>query len=482
MSKSSSPSGFIERQFKVKELGSTIPREIIAGVTTFAAMAYILVVNPDILSVAGMPKEALITTTAISAAIGTLLMAFMANYPLALAPGMGINAFFAFGVCLGMNVPWQSALPLVFINGILFIILSVSGIREAIVNALPNSLKAAVCAGVGLFICFIGLKNGGIVTDHPATLVTMGDFTSPPVALFGIGILLTCVLVARGTPAAIIISMGVITFIGLFVSNGQTGELAGKVTELPTAIFSMPASIEPIFMKLDFSFLINEPLKAIPVIITLLLVDLFDGIGTLIGVAKRAGLMTPEGKVPRVGKALTADAIATTISPLLGTSTVTSYIESATGVQAGARTGLASVATAVLFLLALFLTPIILMIPAVAVAPALVVVGLLMFESVSEIDLKKFDVAAPAIITLIAMPLTFSISNGMGFGLITLVAISLGMAIGRPKKSSAMGEFHREYTEGEKPHTTPALGAFTYILAGIFALHFVEKFLFKMFE
>lgn len=479
MSKASAPSGFIERQFKVKELGSTIPREIIAGFTTFAAMAYILVVNPDILSAAGMPKEALVTTTAISAAIGTLLMAFIANYPLALAPGMGINAFFAFGICLGMGVPWQSALPLVLVNGILFIILSVSGVREAIVNALPPSLKAAVCAGVGMFICFIGLKNGGIVVDHPATFVTMGDFTTPSVALFGVGILLTCVLIARGTPAAIILSMGVITLAGLFIPDGN----GGHITRLPSAIVSLPASIEPIFMKLDFSFLFSNFGKALPIIITLLLVDLFDGIGTLIGVAKRAGLMGPDGKVPRLGRALTSDALATTISPLLGTSTVTAYIESATGVQAGARTGLASVATAVLFLLALFLTPIILMIPTVAVAPALVVVGLLMFESVSEIELNRFEVAAPAVLTLIGMPLTFSISNGMGFGLIALAAIAIGMSIGKKrKKPSALGEFHREFGEEGDEKPSPGLPKFTYVLAAIFALHFVEKFIFKFFE
>lgn len=469
-------SGFLERRFHLSRHGTSVNREIVAGCTTFAAMAYILVVNPQILKDAGMPQAAVVTATALAAAGASLLMAFLANFPLALAPGMGINAFFAYTVCLTMGVPWQSALALVFVNGCIFLLLSVTGMRERIVNALPNSLKAAVCAGVGLFIGFIGLKNGGLVVAHPHTFVTLGDISNPSVALFGVGVLLTCVLVARGTPAAIIISMVVITVIGFFVPDGK----GGNITQMPTSILSLPASIEPTFMKLDFTFLLKEPAKALPVIMTLLLVDLFDNIGTLIGVTKRAGLMDKNGHVPGLPRALTADSLAAILSSLLGTSTVVSYIESATGVQAGGRTGLTSVVVAVLFLLALFLTPLILMIPGVAVAPALVVVGILMFESVSEIDLTRFEVSAPAILTLMAMPMTFSISTGIGIGLIALTVISLG-TMNRKGKASAVTELHREFEE-DPPARPRDLTPFTYALAIIFLLHFFEKWLFKVME
>jgi AGZA family xanthine/uracil permease-like MFS transporter len=456
MSKPNAVHHFIERRFKVAQAGSSISREVIAGFTTFAAMAYILAVNPLILKDTGMPQPALVTATAVGAAVATLLMAFLANLPLALAPGMGINAFFTYTICLGMGVPWQSALALVFVNGCVFLLLSLTGVREKIVAALPASLKAAVCAGIGLFIAFIGLKNGGLVVSNPATFVGLGDLTSPPVALFAAGVLLSCVLVARRTPAAIILSIAVITAAGFFISDG-TG---GMVTKLPGQIVSLPASLAPTFLKLDFSFLIHEPLKALPVILTLLLVDMFDNIGTLIGVTKRAGLMDKDGHVPGLPRALAADSIAAIFSSLIGTSTVVSYIESATGVQAGGRTGLTAVVVALLFLAALFFTPLILMVPAVAVAPALVVVGILMFESVREIELEDFTVAAPAILTLMAMPMTFSISTGIGIGLISLVVISLGASSGRSPKPAA--------------NLTP----FTCGLAVVFVLHFAEKWIF----
>lgn len=437
----------IERLFQVKGKGSTPTREVIAGFTTFAAMAYILVVNPAVLSDAGMPRDALVTATALGAAIATLLMAFLANLPLALAPGMGINAFFAYAVCRGMGVPWQSALALVFINGIIFLTLSVSGIREKIVHAIPHSLKAAIAAGIGLFIALIGFKNGGLVVDHPATLVSLGDPTQPATALFVLGILLTCVFVARGMPAAILLSIAVVSLIGFMVPDGR----GGTITRLPETVVSLPASLEPLWLKLDFGFILHEPFKAVPVIIALLLVDLFDNLGTLIAVTKRAGLMDKHGRVPGLSRALTADSLAAIISSLLGTSTVVSYIESATGVQAGGRTGLTGVVVAALFLLALFLTPVILAIPAVAVAPALVVVGILMFESVAEIDLTRFEIAAPAVLTVMAMPMTFSISTGMGIGVISAVVIGLASGKGRE-------------------NLTP----FTCVLAGVFLLHFLE--------
>lgn len=442
-----------ERLFQIGAKGSSPGREVMAGFTTFAAMAYILVVNPTILADAGMPRAALVTATALGAAIATLLMAFLANLPLALAPGMGINAFFAYAVCIGMGVPWPSALALVCVNGVIFLILSLTGVRERIVTAIPLSLKAAISAGIGLFIAFIGLKNGGLVVAHPATFVALGDLTHPPVLLFFAGVLVTCILVARRTPGAILISIAIISVAGFLVPDGK----GGVVTRLPDAVFSLPASISPLFLKLDFSFLLHEPLKALPVILTLLLVDLFDNLGTLIGVTKRAGLMDAQGRVPGLSKALTADSLAAILSSLLGTSTVVSYIESATGVQAGGRTGLTGVTVAVLFLLALFVTPVILAIPAVAVAPALVVVGILMFESVAEIDLSRFEIAAPAILTLLAMPMTFSISTGMGIGLIAAVAISLG--------------------SGKSRET---LTPFTYGLAAVFVLHFMEPAIFRM--
>jgi len=470
-----SSGGALDRFFKLRQNETTISREVIAGLTTFAAMAYILVVNPSILQAAGMPQAALVTATAVGAAIASTLMGLMANFPLALAPGMGINAFFAFSVCLGMGIPWQSALGLVFVNGCAFLILSVTGVREEIVNALPKSLKAAISAGVGLFIAFIGLKNGGLVVASPATFVTMGDLATPSVALFGAGLLITCILVARRTPAAIIISMAIITVIGLFVPDVK----GGMVTQLPGSFVSLPASIEPTFLKLDFTFLFAQPLKAFPVILTLLLVDMFDNIGTLIGVTKRAGLMDANGYIPGLPRALAADSIAAILSSLLGTSTVVSYVESATGVQAGGRTGLTAITTAICFLLALVFTPLILTIPAVAVAPALVVVGILMFESVREIDVTRFEACAPAILTLMAMPMTFSISTGIGLGLITLVAVTLGTAK-HQKKQLVTGE-HRADVRQEFEQAVPGKGTgltpFTYGIAIIFLLHFFDRLL-----
>lgn len=443
----------LERLFRLREKGTTPATEVIAGFTTFAAMAYILIVNPSILADAGMPREALVTATALGAAIATLLMAFLANLPLAMAPGMGINAFFAYAVCIGMGVPWQSALALVFINGIVFLLLSLSGIRERIVNALPVSLKAAICAGIGLFIVFIGLKNGGLVVAHPATFVTLGDLTRPPVALFAAGILLTCILVARGMPAAVLIAITVLALAGFAVPDGQ----GGTITRLPSSVVSPPASIEPLFLKLDFGFIVKEPLKALPVILALLLVDMFDNLGTLIGVTKRAGLVNEKGEIPGLSQALVADSLAAILSSLLGTSTVVSYVESATGAQAGGRTGLTAVVVAILFLVALVFTPLILAIPAVAVAPALVVVGILMFSSVAEIDLSRFEIAAPAVLTIAAMPMAFSISTGIGIGVIAMVAIGLGS-----------GKY--------RGNLTP----FNCGLAAIFLLHFMEPLIFRM--
>ncbi len=433
----------LNRLFKLDQHHTTVGRELQAGLTTFTAMAYILAVNPLILRDAGMPQAALVTVTALTAAMSTLLMAFMTNFPLALAPGMGINAYFTYSVVLGAGVPWQSALGLVLANGVVFLLLSLTGVREKIVNAIPYSLKIAITCGVGLFIAFIGLKNAGLVVASKATFVTAGDFGSPAVALAFFGIILTAVLVARRVPGAIVISILLVTVAGLFISDGK----GGRVTAMPTQLFSAPSSPAPVMGKLDLDFLFHHFAKALPIMLTLLIVDMFDNIGTLIGVTKRAGLLRPDGTLPKAGRALVSDSIAAILSALLGTSTVVSYIESASGVEAGGRTGLTAVSTAICFLLALFLTPLILIIPSAATAPALVVVGVFMFQTVAEIKLDNFVETMPAVITLLCIPLTFSIAEGLGLGVIALAVLAL--ATGR----------------------TRSVPAFTYALAVLFFLH-----------
>jgi adenine/guanine/hypoxanthine permease len=408
---------------------TTPAREIQAGLTTFAAMAYILAVNPGILAEAGMDRAALVTVTALSAATATAIMALLTNYPLALAPGMGVNSFFTYTICLGAGVPWQQALGMVFVNGCLFLALSLTGVRERILDAIPYSLKLAITCGIGLFIAFVGLRNGGIVVASEATLVTHGDFTSGPTALCLAGLALTVVLVARRVPGAIVIGMALTTLAGLVVPNG-TG---GAVTAWPASIVSAPASPAPVFLQLDLSFLTSVPafFKALPLILTLLLVDMFDNIGTLIGVAKRAGLLERDGTLPRAGRVLVADSIAAILSALFGTSTVVSYIESASGVEAGGRTGLTTLTTAACFVLALALTPLFLAVPAAATAPALIVVGVFMLQSAAEIEMRDFSTAAPAALTLLGIPLTFSIAEGIGLGLIAAAVVAMGT--GRPR-------------------------------------------------
>ncbi|PTX90718.1 NCS2 family permease [Opitutus sp. ER46] len=427
----------LSRFFKLHENGTTFGREIQAGVTTFAAMAYILAVNPAILANTGMDRAALVTVTAITAAVATAIMALLTNYPIALAPGMGINAFFTFTICLGSGVPWSEALGMVLVNGVIFLLLSVTGVRERIIAAIPHGLKVAVTCGIGFFIAFIGLKNGGVIVPNPATYVSHGNFASGPVALCLAGILLTAILIARRVPGAIVLSIAAVTLAGLFVTDG-TGK---HVASMPAALLSLPASPEPVFFKLTFQFLTTgAALKlALPLILTLLLVDMFDNIGTLIGVTKRAGFLRPDGTLPRAGRALVADSIATILSALCGTSTVVSYIESASGVEAGGRTGLTTLTTAALMLLALFFTPLILAVPAVATAPALVIVGVFMMQSVTEIDMTDFRTAMPAVLTIIAIPLTSSIAEGIGLGLIG--AALLAVATGEPRRLTATGYF-----------------------------------------
>ena len=436
----------LNRFFHLDQHQTTVGRELQAGLTTFAAMAYILAVNPAILANTGMDKGALVTVTALTAAVATAIMALLTNYPIALAPGMGINAFFTFTMVLGKGVPWPEALGMVFVNGVIFLALSVTGVREKIIAAIPHALKIAVTCGIGLFIAFIGLKNGGVIVANPATFVSHGDFASGPVALCLAGIALTAVLVARRVPGAIVISIAVVTLAGLFVPAGK----GAMVTALPASLVAMPASPEPVFFKLTFNFLTNANalLLALPLILTLLLVDMFDNFGTLFGVTMRAGFLRPDGTLPKAGRALLADSLATILSAIFGTSTVVSYIESASGVEAGGRTGLTTLTTAALMLVALFFTPLILIIPAAATAPALVIVGVFMMQSITEIDMTDFKVATPAVLTLLAIPLTFSIAEGIGLGLIT--AAILALALGESKKMTVLG----------------------YVLAGIFFLQF----------
>ena len=443
----------LQRLFQLDRNRTTPAREFQAGLTTFAAMAYILAVNPAILANAGMDKGALVTVTALTAALATAIMALLTNYPIALAPGMGINAFFTFTIVLGKGLPWSEALGMVFVNGLIFLALSLTGIREKIIAAIPHALKIAVTCGIGLFIAFIGLKNGGVIVANPATFVGAGDFASGPVALCLAGVFLTIILVARGIPGAIVISIAVITLIGLFVpAAGGT-----KVTQLPSALIAAPHSPAPVFLKLTFNFLTSWTAftVALPLILTLLLVDMFDNIGTLIGVTKRAGFLAADGTLPKAGRALLADSLATIASALFGTSTVVSYIESASGVEAGGRTGLTSLTTAGFFLLALFFTPLILIVPAAATAPALVVVGIFMMQSVIEIDMTDFKIAAPAVLTIFAIPLTFSIAEGIGLGLIAAAILAIGL--GKTKMLTTLG----------------------YFIAGIFFLQFFKIFPFS---
>ncbi len=443
----------LQRLFQLDRNRTTPGREFQAGLTTFAAMAYILAVNPAILANAGMDKGALVTVTALTAALATAIMALLTNYPIALAPGMGINAFFTFTIVLGKGLPWSEALGMVFVNGLIFLALSLTGIREKIIAAIPHALKIAVTCGIGLFIAFIGLKNGGVIVANSATFVGAGDFASGPVALCLAGVFLTIVLVARGVPGAIVISIAVITLVGLFIPASG----GAMVTQLPSALIAAPHSPAPVFFKLTFNFLTNWTAftVALPLILTLLLVDMFDNIGTLIGVTKRAGLLAADGTLPKAGRALLADSLATIASALFGTSTVVSYIESASGVEAGGRTGLTSLTTAGFFLLALFFTPLILIVPAAATAPALVVVGIFMMQSVIEIDMTDFKIAAPAVLTIFAIPLTFSIAEGIGLGLIAAAVLAIGL--GKAKMLTTLG----------------------YFIAGIFFLQFFKIFPFS---
>ena len=411
---------WIDQLFNISPQGSTIRTEILAGMTTFAAMAYILVVNPSVLSEAGMPREAVITVTAIAAALGCFLMAWMTNYPIALAPGMGTNSYFAYVICLGMGVKWEAALAMVFWNGLVFLILSITGLRKKIAESLPNGLKVGIQVGIGFFIAFIGLKNVGIVVNHDATLVTVGSLKSPSSILVIVGIILMTVLSIKKFPGAILLSILGITALGFFITSGGS-----VITSPPAGIISLPAGIGETFMKLDIWYPFIYWKAALPVVLTLLILDLFDSIGTLVGLSRRAKLVDENGNMPNMGKALTADSIATMGGALLGTSTTTSYIESAVGIESGGKTGLTAVVCGICFLLALIFTPILTIVPAVATAPALVMVGVFMAQGMKELNFDDLVEVAPAFLTMLLIPLTFSITEGIGIGLVVFVAVMI---------------------------------------------------------
>ncbi len=413
----------LDQFFALTANRTAVRTEITAGLTTFAAMAYILAVNPGILSVTGMDRGALVTATALASALMTTVFALATNYPLALAPGMGMNAFFAYTLCVGMKLPWQAALGLTFFSGLVFLGLTVTGLRRRIIEAIPVELKTAISCGIGLFIAFIGLKNAGIVAPDPNTFVKAGNLSAPPTLLALAGIVLIAMLVWRKVRGAMILGIFALTVAGLFI---PTADGRGRLTQMPAALVSLPASLAPTFLKLDLVYVFRHFFDLLPALLTLLFVDLFDNMGTLIGVSQRAGLLDAQGNLPRIGRALSADAGAAMVGACLGTSTVTSYIESAAGVEEGGRTGLTSLVVAACFLLALFFSPVILAVPALATAPALVVVGIFMMQGVTRLDLSDFSVAAPCVLTMLLMPLTSSISEGLSLGFLCYVVLQLG--------------------------------------------------------
>ncbi len=436
----------MEKLFKLKEHGTDVKTEVIAGITTFMTMAYILAVNPNMLGETGMDSGAVFTATALSSAIASFIMAFAANLPFVLSAGMGLNAYFAYTVCIGMGLSWEIALTAVFVEGIIFIILSLTNVREAIFNAIPSTLKIAVSVGIGLFICFIGLQNAHLIVLNESTKVAIfsvsgslkgGSFSYEgiTVLLAFIGILITAVLVIKKVKGNILIGilatwiLGIICQLaGIYVPNPE----AGFYDLYPTAIFSMPASAMPTFMKLDFSYVTENFLNFIVIMFAFLFVDVFDTLGTLIGCASKADMLDKDGKLPGIKGALFADAVGTTVGACLGTSTITTFVESSSGIAEGGRTGLTSVVSGALFLVALFLSPVFLSIPSYATAPALVIVGFLMMQQVTKIDFTDLPEAIPAYIAIFAMPFMYSISEGIALSVISYVVIH--MALGKSKK------------------------------------------------
>ena len=411
----------ISRFFRLAENNTSIRTEVLAGVTTFLTMAYIILVNPGILSQAGMPAAAVVVATCLAAGIGSILMGVIANYPIALAPGMGLNAYFTYTVVLGMGLPWQTALGAVFISGAAFLIMTLAGLRQLIIGAIPRPLFASIAAGIGLFIAFIGLKNAGIVVAHPATTVALGDLTSPAALVALLGLAVIALLQVWNVRAAILIGI---------LAASALGWMVGLVAFKPEPID--PAAFTATLLKADVPAALGLgpngkglSIGLVEILFVFLFVDLFDNLGTLVAVSKRAGLVQPDGTIPRLNRIFVADSLATMIGAGAGTSTTVSYIESAAGVSAGGRTGLTALVTGLLFLAALAFAPFASAIPAAATAPALILVGALMMAPLAEADWTDPQVAIPAFLTLIMIPLTFSIANGLAMGIISFAILKL---------------------------------------------------------
>jgi len=413
----------IEKLFKLKTHKTNVRTEIVAGIITFLTMSYILIVNPSILGATGMDKAALFTTTALATIVGTLLMALLANLPIAQGPGMGLNNFFAFTVVLTMGYSWQFALTAVFIEGLIFILLTFFNVRELIVNSIPQSLKDAIPVGIGLFITLIGMQNAGIIVGNPNTLVSLGDLSNHNVWIAVIGLIVTGILFVKNIHGAILIGIVIATVASIIMGDVHIPE---------GSLISMPPSIAPIFCQFEWKQVFTFDMLI--VVFTFLFVNLFDTVGTLIGVASKAGLIDSKGNFPQVKKALFADALGTTCGAVLGTSTVTSYIESASGVASGGKTGLTAVSTAFMFFIALFLAPVFLMVPAAATAPALIIVGLFMISAVVKIDFSDMTESLPAFLTIVIMPFSYSIAQGIVFGFLSYVFMKV--FTGQAKKVS----------------------------------------------
>lgn len=402
----------LEKIFRLKQHKTTVRTEIVAGIITFLTMSYILVVNPNILSAAGMDKAALFTATALASVLGTLFMAFIPNLPIAQAPGMGLNSFFAFSVVLGLGYSWQMALTAVFIEGIIFLLLTFFNVRELIVKSIPNTIKNAIPVGIGLFITFLGLQNAGLIVKDENTMLTLGTMSNPHVWVASLGLILTAVLYFKKVHGAFLIGIVAATVFAIILG----------LVQMPTgSIVALPPDISPIFLQFEWHNIFT--LDMLIVVFTFLFVNLFDTIGTLLGVASKIGLTDNDGNFPQIKKALFADALGTTFGAILGTSTVTSYVESASGVAVGGRTGLTALSTATMFALALFLAPLFLMVPASATAPSLILVGLFMITSVVKINFDNMTEALPAFLTIVMMPFAFSIAQGIVFGMLSYVLL-----------------------------------------------------------
>ena len=427
-----------EKYFKLRENGTDVKTEVIAGITTFMTMVYILAVNPSILEASGMDRGSIITATAVASAIACFCMAAFSNKPFALSAGLGLNAYFAYTVCIGMGYPWQVALTAVFVEGLVFILLSLTNVREAIFNAIPASLKVAVSVGIGFFIAFIGVQNAGLIVDG-STLVTLfgfnasianGTFTTQgiTVILALVGVMIIAMMLVKGVKGYMLYGilltwlLGIICqLLGIYVPNPE----AGFYSVIPTAIFSAPASMAPTFMKLDFSYIATHTLDFIVVVFAFLFVDIFDTLGTVIGCASKADMLDEEGKLDGIKGVLLADAVGTTVGACLGTSTITTFVESSSGISEGGRTGLTSVTTGILFLLALFFSPLFLTIPSFATAPALIVVGFLMMQQVTKIDWTDLTEAIPCFCCITMMGFAYSISDGIAFGIVSFTILKL---------------------------------------------------------